>query len=148
MNVNGDGTPDLSAVIKTIMQNPEFANLVRDIRGDEGKRGADVQSDMMKKLPEIMSMLGPMMSGQTEQEKHDNSSPPPKDAHDERNGNLKLLKDFDKFDKTKATRLMTAIKPYLSRERCDIIDKCMSVVQIGDLMTVLSGVEGLGKSDN
>ena len=42
---------------------------------------------------------------------------------------------------------MSALKPYLSPERCTMIDKCMSVLQLGDVMTVLRGLDGLNKTD-
>lgn len=148
MSINGEGTPDISEMIKGIMQNPEFAGLVKELRGDEGKNSSDIQSDIMSKLPEIMSMLGPMMNGQSESRRHEDDKKSNKDEGGSDQGVAKILKKLDKFDKSKATRLMSAIKPYLSRERCDMIDKCMSVIQIGDVMTVLRGMDSYGKHDN
>ena len=40
---------------------------------------------------------------------------------------------------------MGALKPYLSRDRCEIIDKCVSVIQITDIVEALQGLEGLTK---
>ena len=37
MSANGEGTPDISEMVKGIMQNPEFAGLVRELRGEQGK---------------------------------------------------------------------------------------------------------------
>lgn len=148
MSINGEGTPDISEMIKGVMQNPEFAGLVKELRGDEGKNTSDIQSDIMSKLPEIMSMLGPMVNGQSDSRKNENNTKSSKDEGRADPGAAKLLKKLDKFDKTKATRLMSAIKPYLSRERCDMIDKCMSVIQIGDVMAVLRGMDSYGKRDD
>ena len=133
----GETTPDISAMIKGIMGNPEFASLVKELKGDDGKNGGDVQGEIMDKLPEILSMLSPMMSGAKEQ-----SEPSKSQAN---SPTVPLLpKSIEKHDKAKAERLMTAIKPYLSPERCAIIDKCMSVMQIGDIMNVLGGLNSLG----
>ena len=148
MSINGEGTPDISEMIKGVMQNPEFAGLVKELRGDEGKNTSDIQSDIMSKLPEIMSMLGPRVNGQSDSRKNENNTKSSKDEGRADPGAAKLLKKLDKFDKTKATRLMSAIKPYLSRERCDMIDKCMSVIQIGDVMAVLRGMDSYGKRDD
>ena len=148
MSINGEGTPDISGMIKGIMQNPEFAGLVKELRGDDGKSNSDIQSDIMSKLPEVMSMLGPMMGEGQTGEKKEASGENQKQHKTSGSDTPKLFKNFDKFDKNKASRLMSAIKPYLSHERCEIIDKCMSVIQIGDVMTALRSIEGAGKNDN
>lgn len=148
MSANGEGTPDISEMVKGIMQNPEFAGLIRELRGEQGKDSSDVQGEIMKKLPEIMSMLGPMLNGQSGGEKQDSTPKTSKDGRSGEAAGAKLVKSLDKFDKTKAARLMSALKPYLSHERCEMIDKCMSVIQIGDVMTALRGIEGIGKNGN
>lgn len=148
MSANGEGTPDISEMVKGIMQNPEFAGLIRELRGEQGKDSSDVQGEIMSKLPEIMSMLGPMLNGQSGGEKQDSTTKTSKDGRSGEAAGAKLVKSLDRFDKTKATRLMSALKPYLSHERCEIIDKCMSVIQIGDVMTALRGIEGIGKNGN
>ncbi len=48
-----------------------------------------------------------------------------------------------KYDKARAEKLLYAIKPYLNPTRCAIIDKCVSVMQITDLMGALGGLEGM-----
>ena len=57
-----DNMPDISGMIEKIMQNPEFAGMVKELRGDGGT--GDVQGDIMSKLPEVMAMLSPMLGGQ------------------------------------------------------------------------------------
>lgn len=143
------GMPDISGIINGLMQNPEFANLVKEMRPDGTKNGADIQSEMMSKLPEIMSLLGPMNNGKQSSSEENFSEKKSQQKQESVNENIpKFLKNIDKFDRAKATRLMTALKPYLSRERCGMIDKCMSVMQIGDVMTVLRGLDGISKYDN
>lgn len=42
---------------------------------------------------------------------------------------------------------MGALKPYLKPERQQIIDRCMSVMQLSDVMGAFGGLDGLiGKS--
>ena len=134
-------TPDISEVISKLMQNDEFSNMVKELRGKDnsGSDGADI----MDKLPEIMAMLSPMMGninndGQKESGNISGSSESIQPKNSPRGGG--------KFDKGRATKLMSAIKPYLSAERCTMIDKCMSVMQIGDIMSVLSGLDMSGKT--
>lgn len=127
-------TPDISEVISKLTQNEELSAMVKELRGKEDK-GVD-GADIMGKLPEIMSMLSPMMGGASGDEQ--------KVA-----GNVEVKKEpqgESKFNKARATKLMSALKPYLSAERCTMIDKCMSVMQIGDIMSVLYGLNMSGKN--
>lgn len=135
-----DNTPDISGMIEKIMQNPEFAGMVKELRGDGGT--GDVQGDIMSKLPEVMAMLSPMLGGQGKL-----GDGGQKEEKSEKNSEIRHLKSIDRYDKTRAMRLMSALKPYLSPERCTMIDKCMSVLQLGDVMTVLRGLDGLNKTD-
>ena len=135
-----DNMPDISGMIEKIMQNPEFAGMVKELRGDGGT--GDVQGDIMSKLPEVMAMLSPMLGGQGKL-----GDGGPKEEKSEKNSEIRHLKSIDRYDKTRATRLMSALKPYLSPERCTMIDKCMSVLQLGDVMTVLRGLDGLNTTD-
>ena len=135
-----DNMPDISGMIEKIMQNPEFAGMVKELRGDGGT--GVVQGDIMSKLPEVMAMLSPMLGGQGKL-----GDGGQKEEKSEKNSEIRHLKSIDRYDKTRATRLMSALKPYLSPERCTMIDKCMSVLQLGDVMTVLRGLDGLNKTD-
>ena len=52
---------------------------------------------------------------------------------------------FRPGSREKRNKLLSALKPYLSRNRCEIIDKCVSVIQITDIVEALQGLEGLTK---
>ncbi|MBR5253128.1 MAG: hypothetical protein IKV39_04540 [Clostridia bacterium] len=134
-------TPDISGIISKLMQNDEFSAMVKELRGKDNI-GTD-SADIMDKLPEIMSMLSPMMGDANNdgQKESGNIS-----GNSEVVQPKKSLRGDGRFDKGRATKLMSAIKPYLSAERCTMIDKCMSVMQIGDIMSVLSGLDMSGKS--
>ena len=140
-NEMSSSTPDISGIISKLMQNDEFSAMVKELRGKDNI-GTD-SADIMDKLPEIMSMLSPMMGDANNdgQKESGNIS-----GNSEVVQPKKSLRGDGRFDKGRATKLMSAIKPYLSAERCTMIDKCMSVMQIGDIMSVLSGLDMSGKS--
>lgn len=140
-----DNRDDLSSMVQKIMQNPEFTNMVKELRGEMqgqqnddkqqsgGDKSGDISAEMMSKLPEIMSMLSPML-GKLDGGESRTASPVQKSEVVPK-----------KYDKAKAEKLLYAIKPYLSTSRCDIIDKCVSVMQITDVMGALGGLEELMK---
>lgn len=120
-------------MIAKIIQNPEFADMVKEIRGGEGSTG-DVQKEMMEKLPGVISMVSPLIGGNTSEgetkEKSEGTKSEEKPAP-------------QKYDKGKAEKLMGALKPYLKPERQQIIDKCMSVMQLSDVVGAFGGLEDL-----
>lgn len=132
---------DISSMIQKIMQNPEFSNMVKELRGEMGnnaqsvdasKSTEDTTADMMAKLPDVMAMLSPII-GKSES------------TSSSENNNDIIPK---KYDKAKAEKLLFAIKPYLNGTRSDIIDKCVSVMQLSDVMGTLGGLDSLMKSGN
>lgn len=138
---NNGNTPDISEMINKIMQDPQLSEMMRELKGNNSGSSADTQADIMEKLPQIMSVISPLIGdGARASDKDEKNDGKPTVKSKEARG-------FEKYDKARATRLMSAIKPYLSRERCSMIDKCMSVMQLGDVMTVLRGLEGFGNTD-
>ena len=131
--MNGE---ELSSVIEKIIKNPEFAGMVSEIKGAPDTKTEDVSAEMMKKLPEVMGMVSSMFGG-SEDEKKSESAPNSEEA-------AFASKTFGgKFDKTKAEKLFYALKPYLSGQRCEIIDRCMSVLQVSDIARAMGGLDGL-----
>lgn len=127
---------DIASIISKIVENPEFAGMVSEMRGGETKPSGDISKEMLDKLPEIMSMVAPMVNGGGAEKSHSvqnkpvplASNPTPKKG---------------KYDKARATKLMQALKPYLTSERAEIIDKCLSVMQLTDIVGALGGIDGL-----
>lgn len=127
---------DLSEMLKKIIENPEFAGMVSELRGDGDSESAS--REMLEKLPGVMEMVKPMLeSGAAANHEEKKES-------DKQLNQPQVLK---KYDKARAEKLMYALKPYLSTTRCEIIDKCVSVLQIGDVMSVLGGLDGLTKRE-
>ena len=145
---------DLTAMIQKIVQDPSFAGMVSELREDSSSASSgEISSEMMEKLPDVLSMLSPMLGSQDDapQEKEENK----KEEHGETRENTVQEKRKGmrieqilpkKYDKNKAEKLLHALKPYLSPSRCAIIDQCMSVMQLTDVMQALQGLEGLTKN--
>ena len=51
-------------MIAKIIQNPEFADMVKEIRGGDESTD-EVQKEMMEKLPGVLSMVSPLIGGNT-----------------------------------------------------------------------------------
>ena len=137
--MNGE---DLSSVIRKIIENPEFAGMVSELRGDGNIEGTS--QEMLSKLPDVMAMVQPMIEAAESEEKKQN--PEGKEENwEKREKNIPILPG--KYDKTRAEKLMYALKPYLNPSRCEMIDKCISVMQLGDVMNVFGGLEGLIKRE-
>lgn len=146
---------DLSTIIGKIVQNPEFAEMVGSIKGEEGGGNtADITNEMMSKLPDILSMVSPMLGGISEkdekkekderEDKKDNGDPENASAVSAHPISSHHDKGLKKYDKSRAEKLLCALKPYLNRERCEIIDKCVSVMQITDVVGAFQGLDAIG----
>jgi len=146
---------DFSAVIRNIMANPEFAGMVSELRGENGKKSTEeITGDMMAQLPQILSAAAPMLASLSVGDSGDKSpeTPPVKeDGEEDRDNRIKTEQHTEilpkKYDKVRAEKLLYAIKPYLNPTRCSIIDKCVSVLQLTDVMGVLQGLDGLFRPD-
>ena len=49
---------DLNKMVQNILQNPEFQNLVKEIKRDTNEKPEINTDNIMAKLPEMMSILG------------------------------------------------------------------------------------------
>lgn len=129
---------DIASLISKIVENPEFAGMVNELRGGDTKNSGDVSKEMLDKLPGIMSMVAPMLGGESGSGGGGavNDKPAPR-------ASLSAPSKGDKYDKARAAKLMQALKPYLTHERAEIIDKCLSVMQLTDIVGALGGIDGL-----
>ena len=118
---SNDTIPEM---LGTILSNKELMEKISAIVGSAPKaEGADNPSsspasllsdpDIMAKLPEVISVLRPMMESKENGEK---KGPPPHHANDRR------------------TALLCALKPYLSPKRREAIDYITKISKLGDVM--------------
>ena len=128
---------DISGIIKGIMQNPEFSKIVEGVRGEKKGGGEASTDEIMSKLPEVMAMLSPLLSEGTS----DGKSAPKVNLGG--GGTSAIEKIAGKYDRARGEKLLKALKPYLNKERCEIIDKCVSVMQLGDGVGSFGALEGL-----
>ncbi len=142
---------DISSIITKIIQNPEFAEMVSGMKGN-GESAGDVQREMLENLPGVMSMVSPLVSGKSGGDESEKSGDSGSDNNgDDAKQTMKTVgspakpsgKGSGKYDKGKAEKLMYALKPYLSPERCRIIDRCVSLMQLTDVVEAFGGLEGL-----
>ena len=134
---------DIASMVEKIMQNPEFREIVGELRGSrENIPGGD---DLMSRLPEVMASLSPLLSSAGSGEA------PPDQGSSPNDGGEAPVVSGGKFNRKNAERLLAALKPYLRASRCGIIDKCMSVMQISELIGAAGGlgaIAGPGKPED
>ena len=110
---------DLSAVIGKLSQNPELLSMAAKLFSDIPKpepHNADSSSPPQPSVsPDIIATLLPVLTG----------------------GNKKT----DRKPDNHSTALLTALKPYLSNERREVIDRMLQFSKIGDII----GLTGLKK---
>ena len=121
-NENLPMNDSLSDVLANITANKALMEQIADIMGNtaatkppEANSISDVLSnpDLMAKLPEVMAVLRPMLSG-------GDSHPAKQDGKGEAAG--------------RRLALLYALKPYLSPRRCEAIDYFARMSKMGDLM--------------
>ncbi len=142
---------ELNTMVQNILQNPEFASLVKEIKGSE----AEIDTGkIMAKLPEMMQLFGlseksdnhtiPSETAGTETTEPPRISPNPSE-----NANFPLSRLIRPGSKDKRDKLLCALKPYLSPARCSLIDKAMNAMQLGEVLSIMQTppTSGSEKSD-
>jgi hypothetical protein len=100
------GTPDLSRLVQTIMENPELVESITKLMANDEKPSEQTPTEAEVKLPE------PTVQ-----------KPPEAPAMAEPQGK-----------RERRTRLLSALKPYMSGERAKAIDSMLSIVDVLDIM--------------
>ncbi len=149
---------DISALLKQVMENPQFGAMVDSMKGQLGGDGGSLDlSGMLEKLPTLMNVLGPMMgSGGTgqntgeavpaaavaEEEKAEPAAAPVGAQNQLRLGEKPFFKPGSR---DKRNKLLAALKPYLSPARCSLVDRAMSAMQLGELLGTVMPGDGQGQ---
>lgn len=141
-----DNTGDISSMLGKIMSDPAFAEMVGRLKSESTSVDKSAGNSESKPSPEISNVMAasdPMLTesgndaGTHIQEKSESGRADNTEPHPRR---------FNKHDKAQAEKLLYALKPYLNKNRCEIIDKCVSVMQITDIVSAFGGIEGLLKT--
>lgn len=145
---------DLNKMVQNILQNPEFQNLVKEIKRDTNEKPEINTDNIMAKLPEMMSMLGLKGSDeslQTVPEKSDVTKQSEVSEMEESLNNqafpVGLTKLLKPGNKDKRNKLLCALKPYLSPARCSLIDKAMNAMQLSEVLGVMQSMPTSGNND-
>ena len=100
-----------------------------------------IEENPYEKLPEIMAAIAPALQNESDGQAKENNSenaektdtPPEKSILGDLG--LPVAKIGEKI--TKNSKLLLALKPYLSRERNEIIDTVVKLAQVTDLMKLI-----------
>lgn len=137
-SLGGLGIPNLSEAIEKLKAHPEIISMAASVLGQSAETATPhaeedttpSQSDASEKadasvsagsisdaIPQLMGLLGPMISksGGAEERKRE---------HGKGLG--------------RSTALLLALKPYLSKSRCETIDKLVQIGKVGEIFEKLS----------
>ena len=133
---------DLGALIGAVAQNPAFMDLVKELRG--GQEGAD---DLMEKLPAAIGGIAPMLGLGKPQEREDGAPPRTEPAAGAEDAQAvppapDAVVSDRRFRQANAERLLAALKPYLGDRRRGMIDQCVSVLRLTDLLGAAGLLDG------
>ena len=117
----------LEEMLKKIVDNPDVMSKVSSIAEKSRDRGLE------STLPEIIDAIAPQVSKSAEEkcEKTD-TSPTKSEKIDTSLPTETIRKLGEKISNNSS--LLLALKPYLSKERGDMIDNIVKMAQIADLM--------------
>jgi len=144
---------DISEMLRQVMENPQFGAMVQAVKNQMGTDGDGTPdpAKIMEKMPDLLSVLGPMLGGggTDTKENFQGEKAEPEEEHetgeaeaDSSAGFPPVLQQFFKPDsREKRNRLLAALKPYLSPARCALVDKAMSAMQMGELLGTVMPLE-------
>ena len=115
-------------ILEKISKSPDIIEKINAITKGESGGG------QFDRLPEIMAAISPALNGENEGEKGEKTDTPPEKS--QLGGlDLPIAKIGEKI--TKNSKLLIALKPYLCKERCEIIDTVVKLAQVTDLMKLV-----------
>ena len=144
---------DLGAAVERIMADPAFSKMVKELGGGDG-------GDLMEKLPRVMETLGPMLGGSVHEgegaEKAESrnddggdSKPGPVGGEQTAPPQTGIAPDGipaaigrRAWNRSDAEKLFLALKPYLGERRRDLADRCVSLLQMGELLKAAGLISG------
>ena len=173
MDENGTtGTPQLGDILNGLMSNPEMMAKIGEVLksmpqnapdsagepppepaetpdlkdGDDASSAAPaafLSPEMMKMLPNVLSMLGPMLAPQ----KPDNNSDTAKETAAGPKPSIAAGASPQHKAAENRAKLLHALKPYLSPHRGEAIEQILSITQITDLLSDSGMLSPKGKEN-
>ena len=123
---------NLGNILSSVMKDDNLMNKIKDtVKKQEGNSSSS--------LEEVISMLSSKLS---DSNVDDNKSVDETTETDSKNdittqNNLNLLAHTLSRSVSKNSALLLALKPYLSKERCHVIDSVIKISQIADTFNLL-----------
>jgi len=116
---------NLEQILSTVTSNPELMKKISDV-AKSGKEDA---------ISEVMSLISPIVSEKKEPHSDEISS----EEKAEDKSALLASSSINSIGKSisKNKGLLLALKPYLSKERCEMIDHVVKLSQIADVMKLI-----------
>ena len=124
----------IESVLSSVMGNEELMNKIRDaVKGKE--------NDSASALGDVISLIAPTLNADKdssdvfENDKKDNKS----DVGNISLKNGEMGSFLSSFSDTisKNTNLLVALKPYLSKERCQMIDSVVKISKLSEALKLL-----------
>lgn len=132
MESTGDDTQSNSSPTSTPASNASFVSAEPQRAGGDLLSSLLSNPEVISKLPQIMSMLGPLMQGMASTPTSANTeAPKSSDAMP-----ASLIKP-SKSGCDNRSALLYALKPYLKRERQEAIDYMVKLSKLGDILKSL-----------
>lgn len=118
--LNGLSGEQLQTAVQSILSDPAFGKLLREVQGGEGEQPPAIPTvtpEMMAKLPQMMSALAPLVG-----------SAKKADSDKKEEGRT------NSADSEKRKKLLMALRPYLSENRRDAVDGILKMTEMTDLL--------------
>ena len=118
--LNGLSGEQLQTAVQSILSDPAFGKLLREVQGGEGEQTPVIPAvtpEMMAKLPQMMSALAPLVG-----------SAKKADSDKKEEGRTNTA------DSEKRKKLLMALRPYLSDNRREAVDGILKMTEMTDLL--------------
>ena len=118
--LNGLSGEQLQTAVQSILSDPAFGKLLREVQGGEGEQTPAIPTvtpEVMAKLPQMMSALAPLVG-----------SAKKADSDKKEEGRTNTA------DSEKRKKLLMALRPYLSDNRREAVDGILKMTEMTDLL--------------
>lgn len=128
---------DFEEILKKITDNQDVMSKISEISKNTDK-------DVSDKLPDVIAAISPLLNGgdtaersNSFEEKTDTPASKTEESAAFLDGKIPMpvAKIGEKI--TKNSGLLLALKPYLSKNRCDVVDSIVKMAQVADLMKLI-----------
>ncbi len=129
---------DFEDILKKITENEDIMSKISQISKNTDKE------NVADRLPDVIAAISPLLNGEENIEdradfNEKTDTPANKIEENSTNFDSKLAIPVAKIGEkiTKNSKLLLALKPYLSKNRCDVVDSIVKMAQIADLMKLI-----------